>query len=130
MKKNNQGSYSNPLVSRYASKEMSALFSDETKFTTWRRLWYELARAQQSLGLPISDEQIREIKSHIDDLNLDAARKYEKNFRHDVMAHIYAFGDLCPEARPIIHLGATSAFVGDNTDLILTKDALDIIKNK
>jgi adenylosuccinate lyase len=130
MEKNSQDSYPNPLVTRYASTEMSAIFSDRMKFSTWRRLWCELARAQKSLGLPITDEQIQEMESHIHDLNFDAARKYEKTFRHDVMAHIHAFGDLCQNARPIIHLGATSAFVGDNTDLILMRDALEIIKNK
>ncbi|MFC1528540.1 adenylosuccinate lyase [Candidatus Latescibacterota bacterium] len=130
MEKNPQYSYPNPLVTRYASQEMSAVFSDEMKFSIWRRLWCELARAQKALGLPITDEQIQEMESHIHDLNLDTAREYEKTFRHDVMAHIHAYGDLCPKARSVIHLGATSAFVGDNTDLILMRDALEIVKNK
>ena len=122
--------YSNPLVKRYASPEMSQVFSDKVKFTTWRKLWCELAKAEKTLGLKISDEQISEMESHIFDLNLDAAREYEKRFRHDVMAHIHAFGDQCPNARPVIHLGATSAFVGDNTDIIQLRDALTIIRQK
>jgi adenylosuccinate lyase len=121
-------SYSNPLAGRYASSEMSRLFSDHTKFTTWRRLWIELARAEQELGLPVTDEQIREMEAQADNLNLEVAKEYEKKFRHDVMAHIHAFGDQCPGARPIIHLGATSAFVGDNTDLIQMRDGLGIIR--
>jgi adenylosuccinate lyase len=121
-------SYTNPLSTRYASSEMSEIFSDRVKFTTWRKLWLELAKAEKELGLPISDEQICEMKNHIDDLNLDAAEAYEKKFRHDVMAHIHAFGDQCPSARPIIHLGATSAYVGDNTDLIQMREGLQIIR--
>lgn len=120
--------YDNPLVSRYASPVMKYLFSDHKKFTTWRRLWCELARAEQALGLPVSDEQIAEMDAHIDDINIDAAIDYEKHFRHDVMAHIHAYGDQCPTAKPIIHLGATSAFVGDNTDLIQMRDALGVIR--
>ena len=130
MEQNPQDYYSNPLVTRYASPEMSMVFSDQRKFSTWRRLWCELAKAQKALNLPITDEQIQEMESHINDLNLDAARDYEKHFRHDVMAHIHAYGDQCPVAKPIIHLGATSAFVGDNTDLIQMRDALHIIKKK
>ena len=130
MKKNRQATYENPLVSRYASPEMSAAFSSGTKFSTWRKLWCELARAQKELGLPITQEQIDELETHIDDLNFDVAREYEKRFRHDVMAHIHAYGDQCPGAKPIIHLGATSAYVGDNTDLIQIRDALNIIRNK
>lgn len=120
--------YSNPLASRYASDEMSRIFSDRMKFTTWRRLWIELARAEKELGLPVTDEQIAEMEAHVDDLDLDKAKEYEKKFRHDVMAHIHAFGDICPTARPIIHLGATSAYVGDNTDLIQMRDALALIQ--
>jgi len=120
--------YANPLAARYASAEMNGIFSDRTKFTTWRKLWVELARAEMRLGLPITEEQVREMESHVADLNLDAAVEYEKKFRHDVMAHIHAFGDQCPAARPIIHLGATSAYVGDNTDLIQMRDALAIIR--
>jgi len=122
--------YDNPLVSRYASPEMSALFSDRTKFTTWRKLWLALARAEKELGLSITDVQLAEMEARLDDLDLDAARDYEKRFRHDVMAHIHAFGDQCPSARPIIHLGATSAFVGDNTDIIQIRDALIAIRNR
>lgn len=121
-------SYNNPLSTRYASKEMNYVFSPEMKFTTWRKLWCELARAEKTLGLPVTQEQIDELESHINDLNLDTAAKYEKKFRHDVMANIYAYGDQCPTAKPIIHLGATSAFVGDNTDLIQIRNALFIIK--
>ena len=122
------GVYDNPLISRYASPAMKYLFSDHKKFTTWRRLWCELARAEQALGLPISDEQVAEMEAHIDDIDIDAADDYEKRLRHDVMAHIHAYGDQCPSAKPIIHLGATSAFVGDNTDLIQMRDALDVIR--
>ena len=121
-------SYSNPLVSRYASQEMSAVFSDRVKFTTWRRLWIALARAELALGLPITDEQIAAMEEARDNLDLDTARAYEKTFRHDVMAHIHTFGDQAPAARPIIHLGATSAFVGDNTDLIQMRDALKLVR--
>ncbi len=120
--------YTNPLATRYASPEMSRIFSDRVKFTTWRRLWVELARAEKELGLPVTDGQILEMEAHVDDLNLETAKEYEKKFRHDVMAHIHAFGDQCPSARPIIHLGATSAFVGDNTDLIQMRDALGVIR--
>ena len=120
--------YDNPLISRYASSVMKYLFSDHKKFSTWRRLWCELARAEQTLGLPISDEQVAEMEAHIDDIDIDAANDYEKRLRHDVMAHIHAYGDQCPSAKPIIHLGATSAFVGDNTDLIQMRDALDVIR--
>lgn len=125
---NGTDAYSNPLAGRYASPEMNRIFSDRMKFTTWRRLWIELARAEKELGLPVNDDQIREMEAHVDDLNLDAAKEYEKKFRHDVMAHIHAFGDQCPGARPIIHLGATSAYVGDNTDLIQMREALGIIR--
>lgn len=121
-------SYTNPLATRYASPEMSHIFSDRVKFSTWRKLWVALARSEKELGLPITEEQIREMEAHVDDLNLETAKDYEKKFRHDVMAHIHAFGDQCPSARPIIHLGATSAYVGDNTDLIQMRDALGIIR--
>jgi len=122
--------YDNPLSGRYASDEMNYLFSPSFKFTTWRKLWIELARAERSLGLPITAEQIADMEAHRDDLNFDVAAAYEKKFRHDVMAHIHAFGDLCPSARPIIHLGATSAYVGDNTDLIQFRDGLGIIRHR
>jgi len=130
MTPNSRESYKNPLISRYASPEMSAVFSDRVKFTTWRKLWLELARAEKELGLPVTDEQIREMAAHIEDIDFGAAAAYEKKFRHDVMAHIHAFGDVCPNARPVIHLGATSAFVGDNTDLIQMREALWILGKK
>jgi adenylosuccinate lyase len=109
---------------------MNKIFSLETKFSTWRKLWFELAKAQRKLGILITQEQIDELESHIYDLNLDTAQEYEKKFRHDVMAHIHAYGDQCPKARSIIHLGATSAYVGDNTDLIQMRDGLQILRNK
>jgi len=130
MSKNKHESYNNPMVSRYASPEMSKIFSPKMKYTTWRKLWCELARAQKSLGLPITQEQIDELESKIDELNLDVAVEYEKRLRHDVMAHVHAYGDQCPRAKSVIHLGATSAFVGDNTDLIQIRDALNIILNE
>ena len=119
-----------PLASRYASSEMSALFSPQTKFTTWRRLWLALAESEQALGLPITDIQLEEMRHTLEDLDLDAAAAYEKKLRHDVMAHIHAWGDIAPNARPVIHLGATSCFVGDNTDLVLMRDALDLLLPK
>ncbi|MCL2093370.1 MAG: adenylosuccinate lyase [Treponema sp.] len=121
--------YVNPLCSRYASAQMQGIFSEDRKFSTWRRLWVALAEAQQELGLDISDQQIEEMRAHVSDINYQAARDYEAQTRHDVMAHIMAFGDQCPRARPIIHLGATSAYVGDNTDIILQKEALGRIKD-
>ncbi len=126
--KKNTNHYENPLITRYSSAEMSYVFSPEKKFTTWRKLWCELARAERELGLPITREQIEELESHIDGIDFEAAARYEKQFRHDVMAHIHTFGDQCPNAKAIIHLGATSAFVGDNTDLIQIRDALGIIR--
>lgn len=122
--------YQSPLVTRYASKEMSYLFSEEYKFTTWRKLWVVLAEAEKELGLNITDEQINELKEHIYDINYDVAREYEKKTRHDVMSHVYAYGEQCPKAKPIIHLGATSCYVGDNTDVIIMKEALNIIRKK
>lgn len=123
-------SYNTPLNSRYSSKEMSYLFSDDKKFTTWRRLWTALAEAEQELGLNITDEQISELKSNIHNINYDDAEKKEKEIRHDVMSHVYAYGLQCPKAKKIIHLGATSCFVGDNTDIIIMKEALLIIRKK
>lgn len=120
--------YENPLCKRYASREMQYIFSDDNKFYTWRRLWVALAEAEQELGLPISNEQIEEMKAHCKNINYDTATKKEAEVRHDVMAHIYAFGEQCPMAKPIIHLGATSCYVGDNTDIILTHSALLRIK--
>ncbi|MBW6409714.1 adenylosuccinate lyase [Clostridium weizhouense] len=122
--------YSTPLNSRYASKEMSFIFSDDMKFTTWRKLWVALAECEKELGLNITDEQIKELKSHINDINYEEATKKEKEVRHDVMSHVYAYGLQCPTAKGIIHLGATSCYVGDNTDIIIMKDALLLTKNK
>lgn len=122
--------YTSPLNSRYASKEMSFIFSDDMKFTTWRKLWVALAECEKELGLNITDEQIAELKAHINDINYDDAQKREKEVRHDVMSHVYAYGLQCPKAKGIIHLGATSCYVGDNTDVIIMKEALLLIKKK
>lgn len=122
--------YNTPLNTRYASKEMSYLFSEEMKFKTWRKLWVALAESEKELGLNITGEQIAELKANIDNINYDVAEEKEKEIRHDVMSHIYAYGVQCPKAKGIIHLGATSCYVGDNTDLIIMKRALNIIKNK
>ncbi len=122
--------YESPLSSRYASREMLYLFSPDKKFTTWRRLWIALARAERKLGLPITQAQIDEMEQHKDDIDYEAAARYERQLRHDVMAHIHAFGDLCPTAMPIIHLGATSCFVGDNTDVILMREGLELLRGK
>ena len=122
--------YENPLIRRYASKEMLEFFSPNRKFQTWRKLWITLAEAQNELGLPITKEQINEMKKHEKDINFDRAREIEKKTRHDVMSHVHAFGEQCPTAMPIIHLGATSAYVGGNTDVIIMKEALIFIKHK
>ncbi|NMM65717.1 adenylosuccinate lyase [Clostridium sp. P21] len=122
--------YNTPLNTRYASKEMSYLFSDEMKFKTWRKLWVALAECEKELGLNISDEQIEELKKNVDNVNYEVAEKREKEVRHDVMSHVYAYGVQCPKAKGIIHLGATSCYVGDNTDLIIMREALLIIKKK
>jgi len=119
--------YENPLISRYASREMSYIFSPEHKFRLWRRLWITLAEAQRELGLPISEEQIEELKAHRDEVNYEVAEAREREVRHDVMAHIYAYGLQCPKAKGIIHLGATSAYVGDNADLIILREALELV---
>ena len=116
--------YENPLCRRYAGREMQAIFSDDRKFSTWRRLWLALAESEKELGLDISDEQLDEMRAHIYDIDYAAAAQREREVRHDVMAHIYTFGLACPKAKPIIHLGATSCFVGDNTDVIIQRDAL------
>jgi len=123
----NADEYVNPLSERYASPEMLRLFSPQYKFSTWRRLWCALAECENELGLPVTDEQIAEMRANIDNIDFDAAREFEKQTRHDVMAHIKAFGAVCPSAMPIIHLGATSAFVGDNTDLIQTREGCRIL---
>lgn len=120
--------YESPLCKRYASDAMQYIFSDDNKFTTWRRLWVALAESQQELGLHITDAQIGEMKANITDINYDTAAEYERQIRHDVMAHIKAYGGQCPQAAPIIHLGATSCYVGDNTDLIIQRDALQLTK--
>jgi len=120
--------YENQLCRRYASEEMQRIFSDNFKFSTWRKLWIALAESQQELGLNISDEQIYEMRMYENDINFNEAAKYESEIRHDVMAHIKAYGDQCPKARPIIHLGATSCYVGDNTDIIVQRTALQRVK--
>ncbi len=122
--------YENPLITRYATKEMAENFSDEKKFKTWRRLWIALAESEQELGLNITKAQIDALKAFRDDINYDVAEAREKEVRHDVMSHIYAYGEQCPEAKGIIHLGATSCFVGDNTDIIVYDDAINIILKK
>ena len=120
--------YENPLCGRYASKEMQRIFSPDNKFSTWRRLWIALAESEKELGLAITDAQIDEMKQHIDDIDYAKAADYEKKLRHDVMAHIHTYAELCPTAAPIIHLGATSCFVGDNTDILQMKEGLLQIK--
>ena len=122
--------YTSPLSERYPSKEMQYLFSPEKKFRTWRRLWIALAEAEQELGLDITDEQIAELKAHQDDINYDVAREREAVVRHDVMSHVYAYGVQCPSAKGIIHLGATSCYVGDNTDIIIMAEGLKLIRTK
>lgn len=122
--------YENPLITRYASSEMAHIFSSDVKFTTWRVLWIALAEAEKELGLPITDEQIDEMKQFKDKINYADAEKRERETRHDVMSHVYAYGLQCPKAKPIIHLGATSAYVGDNTDIIVMKQALELIRGK
>ncbi|MCU0329084.1 MAG: adenylosuccinate lyase [Chitinophagales bacterium] len=122
--------YQNPLVERYGSEEMLYIFSSDYKFTTWRKLWIALAEAQKSLGLNITDEQIQALKDQATNIDYDKAKEYERKFRHDVMAHVHAYGDVAPIAKPIIHLGATSAFLGDNTDLIQIKEALALVEKK
>ena len=122
--------YDNPLVTRYASRAMSANFSPQKKFSTWRRLWLALAEAEQELGLAISDDQLAEMRAHLDDIDFAAAKRHEARLRHDVMAHVHAFGDQCPKARGIIHLGATSCFVTDNADLIVMRDALELLRSR
>ncbi|GAA6105523.1 adenylosuccinate lyase, partial [Tachysurus ichikawai] len=122
--------YRSPLVSRYASKEMSYNFSDRKKFTTWRKLWISLAKSEKELGLPITDEQLREMEAHVEDIDFAMAAEEERKLRHDVMAHVHTFAHCCPTAAPIIHLGATSCYVGDNTDLIMLRDGFDILLPK
>ena len=122
--------YQSPLSERYASKEMQYIFSPDMKFKTWRKLWIALAETEQELGLPITDEQINELKAAKDDINYDVAKAREKEVRHDVMSHVYAYGQQCPTAKGIIHLGATSCYVGDNTDVIIMREALYLVRKK
>ena len=122
--------YTNPLIERYSSKEMLYIFSADKKFSTWRKLWVALAKGEKELGLDITDEQVKALEDNIYDIDYDLAREYENKFRHDVMAHVHTYGDKVPVAKGIIHLGATSAYVGDNTDLIVFKEALELIKKQ
>jgi adenylosuccinate lyase len=122
--------YSSPLSERYASKEMQYIFSQDMKFRTWRRLWIALAESEMELGLNITQEQVDELKAHKDDINYADARAREKLVRHDVMSHVYAYGLQCPKAAGIIHLGATSCYVGDNTDIIVMAEGLKLVKRK
>ena len=125
-----QSVYSNPLCGRYAGSEMQHIFSNDKKFTTWRRLWIALAESEMELGLPITQQQVDELKAHETDINYDVAAQREKLVRHDVMSHVYAYGVQCPNAKGIIHLGATSCYVGDNTDIIIMTEALKLVKKK
>ena len=122
--------YESPLSARYASKEMKYIFSPDKKFRTWRKLWIALAESEKELGLPITQEQIDELKAHAEDINYEVAQEREKIVRHDVMSHVYAYGVQCPNAKGIIHLGATSCYVGDNTDIIIMTEGLKLIRNK
>lgn len=122
--------YDNPLITRYASRQMAALWGAQKKFSTWRRLWVALAEAEAELGLPITEAQLDELRANVDDIDFDNAAQYEKKLRHDVMAHVHAYGDQCPGAKAIIHLGATSNFVVDNTDLILIRESLELIRDR
>lgn len=126
----NTNSYESPFCTRYASEEMQYIFSADKKFTTWRKLWVALARAEMKLGLNVTEEQVQELESHINDIDYDVANEREKVVRHDVMAHVYTYGKVCPKAAGIIHLGATSCYVGDNTDVIIMRDALQVVRRK
>ncbi len=123
-------SYESPFCTRYASEEMQYVFSADKKFTTWRKLWVALARAEMKLGLPVTEAQVKQLEEHINDIDYDMAAEREKVVRHDVMAHVYTYGQACPDAAGIIHLGATSCYVGDNTDVIIMRDALQIVRRK
>lgn len=125
-----KNTYETPLNSRYASPEMQYIFSPDRKFTTWRKLWVALAESEMELGLPITREQVDELKAHVDNIDYDAARRHEERVRHDVMAHVHAYGDVCPNARGIIHLGATSCYVTDNADILMLRDALKLVREK
>ena len=122
--------YENPLSARYASEAMLRLWSPRRKFSTWRRLWVALAEAEAELGLPITPAQIAQLRTHVDNIDFDAAEHYERRLRHDVMAHVHAYGDACPDARGIIHLGATSCYVTDNTDLLLMRESLELVRGR
>ncbi len=122
--------YESPLSSRYASDEMQYIFSPDKKFSTWRRLWVALARTELELGLPVTQEQVEELEAHLTDIDYERAAYHERRLRHDVMAHVHTYGELCPKAMPIIHLGATSCYVGDNTDIILMREALLLVRDK
>jgi adenylosuccinate lyase len=130
MKQESTNAYRNPLLERYASEDMSYIFSSQNKFSTWRKLWLALAECEKNHGLSITDEQLEEMRAHIDDIDFARAAEFERIIRHDVMAHIHTFGECCPKAKPIIHLGATSAFVGDNTDLIQMRDAFLLLLSR
>jgi adenylosuccinate lyase len=123
-------SYESPFCTRYASKEMQFIFSADKKFTTWRKLWVALARAEMKLGLPVTEEQVKELEANIDNIDYTIAAEREKQVRHDVMAHVYTYGVACPNAKGIIHLGATSCYVGDNTDIIIMRDAMQVVRRK
>ena len=123
-------SYESPFNSRYASKEMQFIFSPDHKFGTWRRLWVALAESEMEMGLPITQHQVDQLKAHLDDIDYEAVRRHEERVRHDVMAHVHAYGDLCPDARGIIHLGATSCYVTDNTDVLILRDGLKLVRQK
>ena len=122
--------YENPLISRYASKDMSFIWSPQKKFSTWRKLWIALAKAEKSLGLNITEKQIQLMENNIENIDFELAAKYEKDLRHDVMSHVHAWGEQIPEAKAIIHLGATSCYVGDNTDIIQLREAIELVRQK
>ncbi|MCA9031808.1 MAG: adenylosuccinate lyase, partial [Planctomycetaceae bacterium] len=122
--------YETPLNTRYASAEMSGIWSAQTKHSTWRRLWVALAEAEAELGLDISPQQLDEMRAHIDDIDFDVAARYEKEFRHDVMAHVHTYGDKCPSAKGVIHLGATSCYVTDNSELIQIREGLKLVQRR
>ena len=126
----NKTTYESPLNSRYASAEMQYIFSPDRKFTTWRKLWVALAESEMELGLPVTRAQVDELKAHVNDIDYENARHHEERVRHDVMAHVHAYGDVCPKARGIIHLGATSCYVTDNADILMLRDALNLIRQK
>lgn len=126
----NTNSYESPFCTRYASEEMQYIFSADKKFTTWRKLWVALARAEMKLGLPVTQKQVDQLEANIGNIDYEFAAKEEKAVRHDVMAHVHTYGEVCPDAKPIIHLGATSCYVGDNTDIIIMRDALRVIRRK